>query len=286
MNKGVEMAKTKLKSVGATELEMSAQLPLWADNIRALPKTVAQSALFTVNCNTPRKNYKLKTVASQTGVSIVYTGEELRTDDEDVLLQLLHLARMQVLGQEVTFSSYAMIKSLSWSMNRHSYQRLYESINRMRATNVVIGFTDPGTGKWVEYHDSLIMSANHGGDNSGDKARSKWRVSFHPRVMVLFSEANYSEFEWKIRKSFSAPLAKKLHSLILSLPKNPPGMSIDELHRIMGSDSLGMRQFRSRVRAVLQAFVERHVLDAFVMDSATGLVRWSRSQTPVLGVKT
>lgn len=40
---------------------------------------------------------------------LAYTGEELRTDDEDVWLQILHLAKEQPLSTAVEFTPYAMV---------------------------------------------------------------------------------------------------------------------------------------------------------------------------------
>lgn len=250
------------------------QLPLWPESIRALPKAMAQSALFTVNCYNARRNFHREIIASQGDIKIIYTGEELRLDDEDVLLQLIHLARLQPLGDAITFSTYSIIKALSWSMNKQSYERLYDSIVRMKATNVTIQFTN-AQGEWVEYHESLIESAEHGGKNALNKSDSLWRVRFHKRVLVLFADAAYTEVDWKTRLSLP-PFAKKLHGLIIS-QEDPQGMSVDTLYSIMGSKVKQKKQFRYQLRMALKLLVEMKFLQTFIVDPTTDLVRVQRA---------
>ena len=62
---------------------------------------------------------------------LVYTGEELHQDDEDVFLQVLHLAKEQQLGEDITFTGNAMIQALGWTRNTGSYERLSACIPRL-----------------------------------------------------------------------------------------------------------------------------------------------------------
>lgn len=250
------------------------QLPLWPETMRGLPNAVARSALFTVNYSDPRVNYSRQVIASQEGIDIVYTGEELRTDDEDVLLQLIHLARLQPIGEPVTFASHAIIKALGWTINTRSYERLYDTIVRMRATNVTIKFTDE-TGAWKEYHESLIASAEHGGKDVRNKADSLWRIRFHKSVLVLFGESSYTHLDWQTRLKLP-PLAKKLHSLYMS-HEDPHGMPVAVLQTITGSRIKQLKQFRYKLREALELLVDRKFLDNYVVDKATDLVRVHRA---------
>lgn len=246
------------------------QLPLWPESIRGLPTAVARSALFTVNYSDPRANYRRQIIASQEGINIVYTGEELRVDDEDVLLQLIHLARLQPMGESVTFATHSIIKALGWSINKASYERLYDCIVRMKATNVTIKFTNTD-GSWLEYHESLIASAEHGGKDSLNRTDSLWRLRFHKRVLVLFGDNSYTSLDWKTRLDLP-PLAKKLHSLYMSY-EDPPGMPVATLQTLTGSRIKQLKQFRYKLREALNLLVARNFLTTFVVDPITDLVR-------------
>ena len=65
------------------------QLPMWPEQMRGMPNSIARSALFNVRFKktkrVDRKNYP---IAALKGINIVYTGEELRQDDETIFLQL------------------------------------------------------------------------------------------------------------------------------------------------------------------------------------------------------
>lgn len=249
---------------------MLVQLPLWPESIRGLPNAVARSALFTVNVSDPRINFKRQVIASEDGINIEYTGEELRVDDEDVLLQLIHLGRMLPLGMPVTFATHAIIKALGWSINKNSYERLKDSIVRMRATNVAIRFED-GKGEWKEYNESLILHADHGGMNAHNKADSLWRISFSPKVLVLFGESSYTQLDWQTRLQLP-PLAKKLHSLYMT-HDDPKGMPVAVLQTITGSRMKQLKQFRYKLREALDMLVSYGFLSHYAVDKATDLVR-------------
>ncbi|MEC4723934.1 plasmid replication initiator TrfA, partial [Noviherbaspirillum sp. CPCC 100848] len=106
------------------EQALIAQLPLWENQVRGLPNPLARSALFSVaRQNEPRQHLKERPITSVKGVEIFYTGEELRQDDEDVFLNLVHLARSQPLGHEVSFTAYSMLKSMGWPTSAPSYER-------------------------------------------------------------------------------------------------------------------------------------------------------------------
>ena len=102
---------------------------MWPQELRGLPNVFARSALFSVgNLRAgPRKFLKRHPLAALSGINIVYTGEQLRQDDEDVFLQILHIGRMQELGTEVRFTAASMITELGWSRNTKSYKRLAET---------------------------------------------------------------------------------------------------------------------------------------------------------------
>ncbi|WP_420915446.1 plasmid replication initiator TrfA [Burkholderia glumae] len=91
-SEGTQRASEK---TGARPLPV--QLPLWAPRKRGLPNPLARCALFTASGKTePRIDFKRSVIASLEGYEIAYTGEELRQDDQDVFLQLVHVARQEI----------------------------------------------------------------------------------------------------------------------------------------------------------------------------------------------
>jgi hypothetical protein len=136
-------SKAKASIVAATAESDSTetkQLPLWPERVRGLPNALARSALFCAGTpKIPRENLKQKEVYSIKGITIHYTGEELRNDDdEDVFLQVTHLARLQPLGERVEFSAHSMLKALRWDTGSAGYKRLRTVLTRLQATAVMV----------------------------------------------------------------------------------------------------------------------------------------------------
>jgi len=116
------------------------QLPIWPKEVRGIPNAFARSALFNVSSSRKgsRSNLKRRLLASVRGISITYTGEELRQDDCDCFLQILHIARVHELGTFVQFTAYSMLTELGWTKNSASYKRLVDCLDRLKASAVAV----------------------------------------------------------------------------------------------------------------------------------------------------
>lgn len=69
------------------------QLPLWPEPKRSAPNEIVRSALFNIrNHRVKREFYENIPVVVVGDGSITYNGAELRQDDLDVWLQVIHLA--------------------------------------------------------------------------------------------------------------------------------------------------------------------------------------------------
>lgn len=105
---------------------------------------MARSALFCVGSRKPRRQMKNEVIASLEEATIRYTGAELRQDDEDVFLQLCHLARGRPVDDMIEFSAYAMLKSLGWGHSSKAYQRLRDCIDRLKANALKVSLDTDG----------------------------------------------------------------------------------------------------------------------------------------------
>lgn len=115
------------------------QLPVWGDGSRGAPNEILRSALFNARNKKQKRAYFEKATIAVIGEgTILYTGRELRQDDQAVWLQLVHLAREFPLGEIVEFTAYSFIKSLGWSNSAKSYKRLRGSLERMQATALTV----------------------------------------------------------------------------------------------------------------------------------------------------
>jgi hypothetical protein len=86
-------------------------LPLWPNEMRGVPNAVLRGALFSVTQR--RATFKKLTLLTTVdGIQIRYKGERLNQIDLDVWEALLHLARLQPLGNQVEFSTNVLLREL------------------------------------------------------------------------------------------------------------------------------------------------------------------------------
>jgi TrfA protein len=241
------------------QLVLPIQLPFWPSEIRGLPNAFARSALFTV-ANTrkgDRANFKRKDITAVNGVQIQYTGEELRQDDEDVFLQILHVARVQELGTEVRFTAYSLLQELGWSKNTASYKRLVDCLDRLKASSVAVT-VESAQGAKENYTGSLIRSFRWREDGAGMPLR-QWTVLLEKEIISLFNPASYSRLDWKLRLNLP-PLAKWLHSFYMT-----------------GSEIAELRKFRYKLKQALEILVVSGFFMKARVDPHTDLVMVERS---------
>lgn len=245
-------------------------LPLWPQSHRVLPNALARSALFNVTnlrSGGERAYFNRATIASSKGISIEYTGQELRQDDEDVFLQVLHLAKEQKLGEDIRFTANSMIVSLGWSRNSESYARLSACMIRLKATALVLTVDQPGNS--MSFAGSLLGEFSWREKGSGDPL-SDWSVSLEKNIVKLFAPDAYSLIHWQTRLDLP-PLAKWLHSYY-STHRDPFPHKVETLHKLTASGSKGLPQFRQKLKAALAQLVDCGFLLSAYIDPKSDLV--------------
>lgn len=260
----------------STGMDLQPQLPMWPRDVRGLPNAFARSALFGVaNIRKgARGHLKRHPVAALKGITIQYTGEELRQDDEDVFLQILHLARTQALGESVRFSAYSMLTELGWTRNTGSYKRLADSLDRMKASAVAVT-VECASGARENYTGSLIR-AFRWRESSTDAPLRMWEILLEPEIVALFNPQSYTRLDWSLRMKLP-PLAKWLHTFYHS-HETPFPCKVETLHRLTASDAAKLFQFRYKLRKALDLLVERGFLLSANIDLQSDLVTVERSR--------
>lgn len=251
------------------------QLPIWPEKTRGIPNSLARSALFNVSNvrKGERESLKRHTVAAMAGIHITYTGEELRQDDEDALMQIMHICRVQELGTEVRFTAYSMLSELGWTKNSGSYKRLIDCLDRLKASSLAVTVDVPG-GR-VNYTGSLIRSFRWR-EASNDSPMREWTVLLEKEIIALFEPSSYSRVDWKTRLTLP-PMAKWLHSFFHT-HQHPFPLKVETLHRLTGSKIAEMRKFRYKLKLALEELVERGFLVSAKIDPRTDLVIVERAR--------
>lgn len=240
----IPSTEPKSKKGGAKQ---GTQLKFWNDRVRGLPNPMARSSLFSVS-NKPRRQMKNEEIISTSDSSLFYTGEELRQQDEDVFLQIIHLARMRPLGDVIEVSGYQLLKALNWSFDSRAYKRLRDSIERLKNGNVKIHFTAKGK---TGYIGSMIRKVAWSGESA---STTKWRIYLEPEIISLFDNDGYSLILWEQRLGLR-DLAKWCLSFFYTHAEPLP-YKVETIYSMCGSGAKSMNHFRADLKVALQDLKE------------------------------
>jgi hypothetical protein len=233
------------------------QLPLWGEDRRGVPNDLVRSALFTVGNKSQKRTYLKEAVIAALGeVQITYTGEELRQDDEDVFLQILHLSRTVPLGQHIDFTAYSLLQALGWTTDGRAYDRLKRSLVRLKATSLSVSNATRG------YAGSLIRSFEW--QNQDNEQGRMWRICLESKIIALFGHTTYSQIIWDQRQRLG-PLAKWLHSFYFT-HADPFPMKTQTLRTLCGSVVKDLFKFRQNIKSALQELVDVGFLVSWEID--------------------
>lgn len=257
----------------ATQLDNPLQLPLWHEEKRGVPNEVVRSALFNVrNRCVARREFKDEVIAVLSGdICITYSGTELRQDDMDVWMQLLHEARRQPLGQCVEIKPYEFLKDLRWSPTGYYYKKLREHLKRMKFTMLVVNSARLGR----EIGVSMIRKYECEG-RDGEKLE-RWRIWIEPEVKALFGDVYYTRIDWQQRVKIKGNLAKHLHG-VYSSHAQPYPYKVATILEGCGSDMRELRNFRVSLREALEELQRVGFIEHFQIDD-NDLVHVRRTQS-------
>jgi hypothetical protein len=262
----------RAKHQGKPIRRAASQIPLWADKYRGLPNDLARSALFCcAGHKAPRRQFKREKIASVNGFDLIYNGTELRQDDEDVFLQIVHLARLQPLENGVEVTGSQLLKLLLWPRNEASYDRLKEIIQRLKEGTINIKSRTGTRG----FSNSLLRKYTWKDEGAESKLLEKWRLWVEPEVVLLFSDQDYSLIDWEGRLKLGI-LAKWLHSFY-STHRDPVPYKTQTLKDLCGSLNTNLASFRQTLKLAFDELVSAGFLSSFEHQPETDTFRVIRA---------
>jgi hypothetical protein len=263
--KNTEQVKKKGREIRQTAV----QLPQWAERNRGLPNSLARCALFTASGKTePRKDFKRAPIVSVDGFQIAYTGEELRQDDQDVFLQLVHMARGENLGTKIQITAHSILVELGWGRSKDAYGRLQKSVVRLREGMAWVSFNDGRKGFTGNMIDAL------------DWEDDKWMLSLDPRITALFGADTYTAINWQQRLKLG-PLAKWLHSFYFT-HREPYPYTVQKLYELCGSKAKLLKHFRASLKKAHDELVGVQFLQDWNFDPKSDKISVRRRHVPTL----
>ncbi|MCP4933390.1 MAG: hypothetical protein GY927_04105, partial [bacterium] len=185
-----ERAKAAKAAYAAPEPARTAevvQLPFWPEPVRGVPNGVLRSALFGAIRKGARRYMEQARIAALEGAEIHYTGQRLDQGDLNVWEAVLHIARLQEMGQQCRFTAYAILKLLSKTDTGKNRQTLHKRILRLRANAVEIK-----QGRFT-YVGGLIDEAYK------DDETQEYIVVLNAKLRSLFTADQFTQIDWNVR---------------------------------------------------------------------------------------
>jgi hypothetical protein len=248
-----------------------AQLPLWDERMRGIPNCLTRSALFSCKGkNVPRIQLKGALIASTAGVQITASTEDLRQEESDVFLMLVHLARMHKLGDLVEVTAYHMLKAMNWCAGSADYARLRACITRLTEATIWVKFDGDRGG----FSGRLVERVEWADAGSG--SRERWRIKLDRQILHLFGDTDFTLIDWEKRLELRT-LAKWLHNYYAS-HRDPLPISVGRLYELCGSSNKRLSGFRSDLTSSLDELRRIDFLLYWSHDPKSDLVMVKRHQ--------
>jgi hypothetical protein len=238
-------------SLAEREKSRVVQLPLWPEPKWGAPNAFIRSALFAAIQGKDRRFIKEEVLASVSGITVKFTGEQLNQDDMDVWEQIVQFHREHPLGQGCTFTAYSLLKGLGISTGLSQHKKLHSTIIRLQACSVEV------THEGRTYFGPLIKSGVK------DEITRHYCVELNRQLIQLFGENQWTALDREQRRLLKRqPLAQALHAFYSS-HRAPFPMKIETLKDVTGSRNSHTGSFKRQMKAALQELVDIGFLAKF-----------------------
>jgi hypothetical protein len=164
------------------------QLPVWPEPKRGTPNSFIRSAHFSAIQSKDRIFLKAVTLASQEGITIKFTGEQLNQEDLTLWETLVHLAKGHPLGNVCTFTAYGVLKALGLPTGGQQHRQLHESIIRLA------GGISEIIHEGKTYFGPLIKSGIK------DELTSHYTIELNRDLIRLYGETQWTAIDWQPRQ--------------------------------------------------------------------------------------
>lgn len=254
-DKAIDDKLVRMKEVSRQrEAAQVIQLPLWPEPKRGTPNSFIRSALFAAIQSKDRVFLKEATLASQKGITVKFTGEQLNQEDLSVWETFAHLARQHPLGHLSEFTAHGLLKSLGMHTGLSQHKQLHSTIIRLTACAVEI------THEGKTYFGPLVKSGLK------DELTSHYRIELNRELIRLFGENQWTALDWQQRQGLRGKhLAQALHAFYSS-HRQPFPIKLDTLRSYVGSKNFQKAGFKVKLRAALDELVKIGFLSDYAID--------------------
>ena len=228
-------------------------LPVWPTTKRATPNAFLRSALFSAIQSKDRVWMDRAVLGSQDGITVKFTGKQLNQEDLTLWETLVHLAKVQPLGNICEFTTYDILKTMGHGDSGKERDILHEGIIRLTG-----GVVEILIGTQRTYFSTLI---DHGVKN---EETSRYTIQLSKSLIKLYAQNTWVDFEQRASLQ-RKPLAQYLHGYYSS-HKAPYPIKIETLHKFSGSKNKRLSDFKQKTIMALDELVKIGFLVDYEID--------------------
>ncbi|EHU8077633.1 TPA: plasmid replication initiator TrfA [Vibrio cholerae] len=252
----------------------------WAKAVRCLPNELARYALFTVGTSQERQYYTKPILlgmidGSSAPMELMFVGAELRQDDLDVYLELLHYARASDLSSTQTFKRSELMKALGWSRTPFYYERLLTCMRRLSQANIEGLITRRNGNDLIQhrFNFNLIDSFEYKEVN-GAMARF-WHYRLPVELVKFFTSSGFARVDLKRRQALkNNHIAKWLQFYFAShKANNKYALSVEKVMYSCGSKASDLKTFRQKLKVALKLLKAAGIVDAYIDKESDRVLR-------------
>ncbi|MCF6204783.1 MAG: hypothetical protein L3J59_14130 [Methylococcaceae bacterium] len=244
-NKGID------KKIADFENQLT--LPFWSEKNRAMPNHIGRSALFTPVQRGARAFCENEVVWSRTDVAITYTGLRLDEADADLWMQLLHHYRDTRSNKRIYINRSDLLYSLGKSRTSTAYSWLEDAMTRLQGSIKL---------KSKKYVISTPLLQKYAIDEINDK----YYIQIDSQIAQLFSNQEFSLFDWKKRLRLKYALAKSLQRHIAASSQQVQNFTYANLLQRFKRKNQNIKYLKRDLKRACQELVEVKILTHFYLE--------------------
>ena len=202
------------------------------EKFRVALKQLTLSSLFTTaSKKQSRERYSRKEIITfDNKIEITYSGDELRTDDEDVFMCILTLASDQKICAENSFmistTHYKLLKMLKWPLTLDYYDKLDIILDRFVACSLTVKIRNKNL-------KMSILTHTYGTGDAEGRA-GKLQIFLSPHMQTLFTKQNITLIDSIKREKLSA-ISKKISTILDEFSTSRAELTVELIYEISGS---------------------------------------------------
>jgi hypothetical protein len=225
-------------------------VPKFYKDSLGFPPVMLKSALFRPVTG-PRTNYPAFTqVRAHGSHKIEFKGEELRQDDERLLMALLKLRSGASVDGVQEFVPRTFCRDvLGWADSSDSVAKLKASLARLQSARVHVEYADGGEGYYSFVSDF-------------DSQRDNWSVWLSPRLVAIF-DRHPTYLSMKNRLALKDGINSWLYGFIKADSSFAP-FSLSDLREVAGS-TYDQKNFNRQIKGALETLKGEGLLKGFAL---------------------